>query len=156
LNEQIYRIAMNRDGDRDAVCPESFQIILRKYLLHPEAKSLAPDGTACLGNTTGLLRRATITAAEIVPVGKETDRRWEQGDDPSLIDFKVPEFRKGSKLVIAERADRKRWKAGGVRAAIRKSGLSPTTVYAILDGKPVRRQTLITFRRALAGSTNRH
>jgi Transposase len=37
------------------------------------------------------------------------------------------------------------------RSGVRKSGLSPTTVYAILDGKPVRRQTLAAFRRAVDG-----
>jgi hypothetical protein len=36
---------------------------------------------------------------------------------------------------IADQADRKRWRASSVRVAIRKSGLSPTSLYAILDGK---------------------
>jgi len=36
-----------------------------------------------------LLGRATIIAGKITPVGKETDRRWEQGEDPSMIDPKI-------------------------------------------------------------------
>jgi hypothetical protein len=46
LDGQIYRISMYPDGKRTTVVPESFQIILRQYLGHPETKSLAPDGTA--------------------------------------------------------------------------------------------------------------
>ena len=127
------------------------RIILRQYLRHPEAKSLAPDGTACAGSTQGLLQRASILVGEIVPVGKETDRRWEQGEDPSLVDFRVHEFRKSAKMVVAAQSDRKRWKKIGVRKLIRKSVLSQKAVYAIISGQPVRLSTLAIFRRAIDG-----
>jgi len=149
LGGRIYRISMVPDIKQRNVVPESMRIILRQYLKHPEAKSIAPDGTACVGSTQGLLQRASILAGEIVPVGKETDRRWEQGEDPSLVDFKVHEFRKPSKMVMAEPSDRKRWKKIGVRRLIRKSGLSQKAVYAIINGQPVRLSTLATFRRAI-------
>jgi hypothetical protein len=90
-DEKIYRIAMLPDGKRDTVVPESFRIILRQYLQHPEVKSLAPDGSVCLGSTQGLLRRETIVAHKMVSIGKETDRSWEQGEDPSILDFKLKE-----------------------------------------------------------------
>jgi hypothetical protein len=151
LGGRTYRISMVPDAKQRNVVPDSMRIILRQYLRHREAKSDAPDGTACFGSTQGLLRRASILAGEIVPVGKETDRRWEQGEDPSLVDFKVHEFRKTSKMVVAEPSDRKRWKKIGVRRLIRKSVLSQKTVYAILDGQPVRLRTLATFRRAIDG-----
>ena len=150
-DEQIYRIAMRPDGRRSTVVPESLRIILSQYLRHPEAKSLAPDGKACTGNTCGLLGRTSIIAGEIVPVGKETDRHWEQGEDPSLLDFKLKEYRKASKMVIAESSDRRRWKKAGVRNLMRKSRLSQKAVYAIINGEPVRRATLETFRRAING-----
>jgi hypothetical protein len=118
---------------------------------HPEVKSLAPDGTACIGSTTGLLRRASIVAGEVVPIGKETDRRWEQGEDPSLVDFKLSEFRKATNMVVAVTSDRNRWKKAGVRRLMRKSKLSQKAVYAIIEGLPVRRQTLATFKRAVDG-----
>jgi hypothetical protein len=98
-----------------------------------------------------LLGRTSIIAGEIVPVGKETDRHWEQGEDPSLLDFKLKEYRKASKLVIAEVSDRLRWKKSGVRKLIRKSRLSQKAVYAILDGEPVRRKTLVNFMRVVGG-----
>jgi hypothetical protein len=148
-NGKVYRISMYPDGSKNTVVPESFRIILRQYLRHPEAKSLAPDGTACNGDTQGLLGRASIIAGEIVPIGKETDRRWEQGEDPSLVDFKLTEYRKNSKMVVAEASDGKRWKRAGMREMMRKSGLSQKAVYAIIEGQPVRRHTLATFRRAI-------
>jgi len=85
----------------------------------------------------------------MVPVGKETDRRWEQGEDPSLVDFKVHKFSKKSNMVVADTSDRKRWKKAGIRYGARKSNLSPNTVQAILNGMPVKPTTLATFRRAI-------
>lgn len=149
LNEKIYRISMYLDGKQNTVIPETFQMILRQYLGHPEVKSLAPDGTTCIGSTSGLLRRASIVAGEVVPIGKETDRRWEQGEDPSFVDFKLAELRKTTKMVIAVPSDRERWKKAGVRRMMRRSKLSQKAVYAIIGGQPIRRQTLATFKRSV-------
>jgi hypothetical protein len=148
-DEQIYRIAMRQDGRENTVVPESLRIILSQYLRHPEAKSLAPNGDVCTGSTRGLLGRTSIVAAEIIPVGKETDRHWEQGEDPSLVDFKLTEFRKSPKMAVAGQSDRKRWNKIGIRSLMRKSRLSQKTVYAIVEGQPVKRYTLATFRRAI-------
>ena len=137
--------------NQDKVVPESFRILLRKYLGKPETKSLAPDGTLCTGATQGLLLRSKIVAGRLIPVGKETDRRWEQGEDPSMLDSQIHVFEQQGKMAVADVSDRKKWGASGVRAAIRKSGLSPTTVYAIFEGKPVRRYILETFRRTQDG-----
>jgi hypothetical protein len=83
------------------------------------------------------------------PFAKETDRSWDQGGDPSVLDFKLKEYGNESKMVIADRHDRRRWIKLGVRHLIRKSRLSQKAVYAIIDGQPVRRQTLATFSRAM-------
>ena len=61
-----------------------------QYQRHPEAKSLAPDGTACAPETTGLLKRAQVTAGDIRYVGKESDRKWEEGADLSVLEFRLP------------------------------------------------------------------
>ena len=139
---------MRPTGKQDKVIPESFRIILRQYLGKPEVKSLAPDGTTCIGTTQGLLLRAKIIAGQLVPVGKETDRRWEQGEDPSMLDFGVHVYENQEKLVVADAADRNRWRKVGVRELIRKSRLSQRAVYAILDGTPVRPQTFAIFEQA--------
>lgn len=56
------------------------------------SKSLAPDGTACKADTVGLLQRAYIIAGELRYIGKETDRKWEEGDDISVLEFKGTEY----------------------------------------------------------------
>jgi hypothetical protein len=148
---KIYRISTSRNGKRDSVVPDSFQIILNQYLRHKEAKSRAPDGAACTAHTRGELLRSSIFAEQLVAIGKETDRRWEQGEDPSMLDFKLKEYGNESKMMIASGSDRKRWRKLGVRHLMRKADLSQTTVYAILDGEPVRRNTLVNFMHAVDG-----
>jgi hypothetical protein len=143
---QTYQISMSPTARQNKVIPESFRIILRQYLRKPEVKSLAPDGGLCIGTTQGLLRRTEIVARQIIPVGKETDRRWEQGEDPSMLDSKIHVYETPRNMVVAEPSERKRWSAVGVRRLMRKSGLSQKAVYKILAGDPVRRHTLSSFR----------
>ena len=69
------------------VFPSQFAHLVIQYQQHPEAKSLAPGGTSCTANTKGLLKRAHVIAGEIRYVGKETDRKWEEGDEISLLDL---------------------------------------------------------------------
>jgi hypothetical protein len=143
---QSYQISMSPTGRQDRVVPDSLRIILNQYLKKPEAKSLAPDGTPCTWKTQGLLRRALVL--EVIPVGKETDRHW-YGEDPSMLEFEVKEYRKNEKMVVAELSDRNRWRNAGLRYGMRKSGLSQKAVTAILHGEPVRIATLATFQRAM-------
>lgn len=129
--------------------PDSFKIILNQYLKKPEVKSLAPDGTTCIGTTQGLLRRTEVVAGQLIPVGKETDRQWEHGEHSSMLDFEVKQYQKQQKMVVASLSDRNIWRKAGVRNAIHKSGLSQKAVSAILNGEPVRMVTLVTFERAM-------
>jgi hypothetical protein len=144
-----YQIAMSPTGRQNKVIPESFRIILEQYLGKPEVKSLAPDGTPCLGTTRGLLRRARIVAGRVIPVAKETDRRWEQGEDPSMLDSSIHIYETQKEMCVADPSDRRRWRQIGVRNGMRRSGLSQKAVSAILNGEPVRIVTLATFKRAM-------
>ena len=83
------------------------------------------------------------------PEGKETDRRWEQGGDPSMIEPGIHVYEAKGKMCVADPADRKRWSKIAVRKLIKDSHLSPTTVYKILEGKPVRCYILASFRQAI-------
>jgi hypothetical protein len=135
---------------QDKVIPESFRILLCKYLSKQEVKSLAPDGAPCTGATRGLLQRSRIIAGELVPVGKETDRRWEQGDDPSMIDSDIFIYEKRTKLVIADSSERKKFAAIGLRRLARESKLSLAPVGKVIKGKAVRSQTLLIIRQTAA------
>ena len=145
---QRYQIAMSPTGKQDKVIPESFRIILRQYLGKPEVKSLAPDGTPCTGATQGLLLRTKIAAGNVIPVGKETDRRWEQGEDPSMLDFGIHVYEKQRRMVAADASERNQWSAIGLRRLMRESKLSQEPVSKAIKSKPVRRQTLSTIRQA--------
>lgn len=71
---------------------ETFENLFHRYAQHPEAKSLGPDGEACKSNTRGLLGRSHIIAEKHRRIGKESDRRWEEGDDLESLLFVPVEY----------------------------------------------------------------
>jgi hypothetical protein len=125
---------------RDAVLVEDkFSSYL--YTKHPEAKSLAPDGTPCTCETRGLLQASYVIAASRRYVGKETDRRWEQGEDLSLVEFKPVKYQ-GSKQVVASDEIRQQILKIGIRKVECETKVSHHTIDRILKGANVRRRTL--------------
>jgi hypothetical protein len=86
----------------NVVFPSQFAHLLIQYQQHPEAKSLAPDGTSCSADTRGLLKRAHVIAGEIRYVGKETDRKWEEGDEISVLEFAATEYGRKGKVIASE------------------------------------------------------
>jgi hypothetical protein len=83
-------------------------------------------------------------------VGKETDRRWEYGEDLSLKHFKAMEYRPAVRMVVADSALRAQIAASGMRPLMRRTRLSQHTLGAVRDGRRVRqatiRRVLETFR----------
>jgi hypothetical protein len=67
----------------------------------------------------GLLQRAHITAGEFRYVGKETDRKWEEGDDISVREFKIAEFGR-TKTVFATEEVKNDIKKIGIKKCARK------------------------------------
>jgi hypothetical protein len=74
-------------------------------------------------------------------VGKETDRRWEQGEDLSLVEFKTVEY-EGSKQVVASDEIKQRILNTGIRKLERETRVSHHTINRILKGEHVRRKML--------------
>src|SRR5437762_9544548 len=104
--------------------PRSFVDTRRRvieYQEHPEAKSLAPDGSQCGPETHGLLKRAHIIAGEFRYIGKETDRKWEEGDDLSIVEFKTTEYGR-SKKVVASNDIKQKILEIGINKCARESG----------------------------------
>ena len=149
LDGRTYQISMTPDPGQESVFPDSFQVILNQYLGKPEVKSLAPDGSPCEAGTRGLLRRAVVVARKLIPVGKETDRHWEQGEDPSMLDPKIQMYGSSGKLVVADSLERKEWTKIGFRRLMRATNLTQKTIRSILTGKGVRQQTMAVFRAGL-------
>jgi hypothetical protein len=71
---------------------EVFEDLLHRYPEHPEAKSLSSDGRPCDGATRGLLQRAHIIAGKHRRIGKESDKRWEEGDELESLSYVPIEF----------------------------------------------------------------
>jgi hypothetical protein len=114
-----------------------------------EAKSLAPDGTPCRADKKGLLKRAHIVAGELRYIGKETDRKWEEGDDISVLEFKTTEYGR-SKMVFASEEVKKDIKNIGINKCARESGFDRKNFIRKLDRDiPVKRNSYAEFERWL-------
>lgn len=82
-DEKLYRITTDADGPGygERAVIDTYEARLYRYLYHPESKSIAPNGQRCRSHTRGLLRREHIVAGKHCRIGKEVDRRWEEGDN---------------------------------------------------------------------------
>jgi hypothetical protein len=133
----------------DVVFPSQFAHLLVQYQRHPEAKSLSPDGNPCKAETKGLLKRAHVIVEEIRYVGKETDRKWEEGDEISLLDFAATEYGRKNKVVATEEV-----KAAiatiGINKCARESGFDRKNfVRKLVRGISVKRKSYNEFIRWL-------
>jgi hypothetical protein len=124
----------------NVVFHSQFARLLIEYQEHPEAKSLAPDGAACEASTSGLLQRARIIAGEFRYIGKETDRKWEEGDDISVQEFKTTEYGRAKK-VVADIAIADKIRTIGIRKTLKLTKMSQHTIEKLLRGEAVKRRT---------------
>jgi hypothetical protein len=124
----------------NVVFPSQFARLLIEYQEHPEAKSLAPDGTQCRADTKGLLQRAHVIAGEFRYVGKETDRKWEESDDMSVREFKSTEYGRAKK-VVADPSIADEIRAIGIRKTMSLTKMSQHTIEKLVGGKAVKRKT---------------
>lgn len=144
-----YRLAHCQSSKLDKVIPQTFGYVLRLYRYHPESKSLAPDGSPCSANARGLLQRSSVSVIRPRYIGKEADRRWEQGDDLSLVHFTPVEYSPLGKVVVADAALLSEMATHAMRELMRKTGLSQHTLEAIRQSKPVRSRTLAILKQSL-------
>ncbi len=56
--------------------PKTYGDVVSQYHWHPEARSLAPDGSRCKSQTSGLLQRTPVTAEGFRYIEKDTDCLW--------------------------------------------------------------------------------
>ena len=114
--------------------------ILGSYREHPEAKFLGSDGEPCNKLTRGLLRRSHVVANRHRYIGKETSRRWEQGDDLSLVDFHCTEYTDGK--TVADQELREWIVKTGIRKTARATKVDSKTIMLIVRGERVKPSTL--------------
>jgi hypothetical protein len=80
-------------GERSVAVANTFEALLYGYLYHPESKSLTPAGGPCRRETFGRLQRVHVIAGKHYRIGKEADRRWEEGDDLEAAQHRPIEYR---------------------------------------------------------------
>ncbi len=135
----------------NVVFPSQFARLLIEYQEHPEAKSLAPDGSQCRADTAGILKRTNVIAGEFRYVGKESDRKWEEGDDISVLEFRTTEYGRAKKAVASEEVKRD-IRDIGINKCARESGFDRKNFVRKLDrGLPVKRNSYNEFVRWLEG-----
>ena len=138
-----------KNPPHNVVFPSQFARLLIEYQEHPESKSLAPDGTPCTANTSGLLQRAHVTADEFRYVGKETDRRWEEGDDISVLEFRTSEYGR-AKMVVASEEVKNDIERIGINKCARESRFDRKNfIRKLVRGLPVKRSSYEEFVRWL-------
>ncbi len=149
-DESHHSLALHQTPQFDKIIPKTFGYIMRLYSLHPEYKSLAPDGSSCDGNTRGLLQRMHVIADQSRFIGKETDRKWDQGEDLSLFAFKPAHFEESSKTAKADSRTMELLALAPIKAVAREAEVDRNTVRKVLRGLPVRALTLQRIVTALA------
>jgi hypothetical protein len=133
----------------NVVFPSQFAHLLIQYQQHPESKSLAPDGTPCKADTKGLVKRAHVIVEEIRYIGKETDRKWEEGDDISILEFAATDYGRSARVIASEEVKNKILEIG-INKCARESGFDRKNfIRKLIRGLPVKRNSCNEFLRWL-------
>ena len=73
-------------------------------------------------------------------MGKETDRKWEGGDDLSVLEFKTTEYGRAKK-VSADTALADEIRAIGIRKTMELTKMSQHTIEKLIHDEPAKRKT---------------
>jgi hypothetical protein len=135
----IYELTHEYDGQR--AMAKTFFMLLETYKNHPEAKSVAHDGSPCKHDTRGLLGRTQIVANwPPVYIGKESDKHWEEGEDLALLEFKAIQY-SPTGMAIADNGQLARIAEVPKREFMRR-GINQHTLEKICRKEPVRASRL--------------
>jgi hypothetical protein len=80
-------VKLGSEYNGKTLTPQTLSSVIWRHFLHPEDKSLSPNGEFCRPYTRGLLLRRPIEAIiPLIPIGKEVERRSQEGEDVSVLD----------------------------------------------------------------------
>jgi hypothetical protein len=133
--------------------PQRLSSVLWRHFLHPEDKSLSPDGERCGPYTTGLLLRRPIQP--MLPfrfIGKEIERKAQEGEDISIAETRGPiqyAPRQTPKTRAADPGLIVRANRFGLRELMRESGASQHPTERFLRGEQVHPSTRAKLARAI-------
>jgi hypothetical protein len=133
--------------------PQTLSTIVWRHYQHPEDKSLSPDGGPCDSLTSGLLRRRPIQA--MIPfnfIGKEVERRAQEGEDASTLENTGPTTYQSGQKEKTRAADAGLILKGrqfGIRQLMRASGVHQHSVERFLRGARVHPSTRAKLSKAI-------
>lgn len=120
---KYFRLALSQSRKLDKGFPQTLGYVLQLLSCHPESKSLAPDGSPDAASTCGLLARFCYSHY-VALCRQRDDRRWERGEDLSLVSFKPVEYSPSGKMAVADQALLNEMAKHPLREMTRKTGLS--------------------------------
>jgi hypothetical protein len=138
---------------RKTLTPQTLSSVIWRHFLHPEDKSLSPDGEFCNSYTRGLLLRRPVSAIKpLIPIAKEIERRSQEGEDISVLDNLGPIQYHARKTANTRPADAliTRAKRFSKKLLRRKSGASQHAVDRFLRGERIHPSTRKKLAEAVA------
>jgi len=139
--------------------PQILSSVIWRHFLHPEDKSLSPDGQLCNAYTRGLLLRRPVAAiSPLIPIGKEIERKSQEGEDISVLDNVGPvryHPRKTANTRPADAALIQRASRFPKKLLGRESGVSQHAIDRFLDGERIHPGTRLRLAQAVEKLENR-
>ncbi len=133
--------------------PQTLGGVVWRHFLHPEAKSLSPNGKPCDEYTTGLLGWRPIRSMfPFVYIGKEIERRAQEGEDINLAEAVRPRTYAPRQTRHTRPASADLIRRAGrfsIRKLMRESDVSQHSVERFLDGAPVHPGTRARLEKAV-------
>jgi len=146
-------VKLGSEYNGKALTPQTLAGIIWRHYLHPEDKSLSPDGEPCEAYTRGLLLRRPIQA--MTPfnfIGKEIERRTQEGEDLILLENTSPIQYRPRQTPRTRAADPRlieRARHLGLRKLMRESGTSQHAVERFLRNERVHPATRKRLQQAI-------
>ena len=123
------------------IVPQTLSGVIWRHYVHPEDKSLSPLGERCGPYTRGLLIRRPIQAmTPLIFIGKEIERKAQEGEDISLLENSGPIRYQAGQTAKTRAADARlilRARRFPIRRLMRESGKSQHAVERFLSGARV-------------------
>lgn len=131
--------------------PQTLSSVAWRHFLHPEAKSLGPDGKQCGTRTQGLLQRRPIEAQwPFHFIGKEIERKAQEGEDVAM--FESPLEYQPNQTANTRAAD-PRWilraKHFGLRQLKREAGVGQHTIERFLRSERVQLEKRLRIQKTI-------
>jgi hypothetical protein len=131
-------IKLGSEYNGKTLTPQTLSSVIWRHFLHPEDKSLSPDGDFCNAYTRDLLLRRPVTAIKpLIPIGKDIERRSQEGEDIGVLDNVGPvkyHPRKTANTRPADAALIQRASSFPKKLLRRESGVSQHAIDRFFDG----------------------